>query len=65
MLYTLGDFASNLESELRSNKGLRDTNIQGDEALELLNELLPRNMMAKKLFPEKEQRESILDVKKR
>ena len=65
MLYTLGDFASNLESELRSNKGLRDTNIQGDEALELLNELLPRNMMAKKLFLEKKERESILDVKKR
>ncbi len=65
MLYTLGDFASNLESELRSNKGLRDSNIQSDEALELLNELLPRNMMVKKIFVEKEDTESILDVKKR
>lgn len=65
MLYTLGDFASNLESELKSNKGLSDANMQSDEALELLNELLPRNMMAKKLFLEKKERESILDVKKR
>lgn len=65
MLYTLGDFASNLESELKSNKGLSDANIQGDEALEVLNELLPRNMMVKRLFLEKKERESILDVKKR
>lgn len=65
MLYTLGDLATNLESELRSNKGLHDTNIQSDEALELLNELLPRNMMVKKLFVEEEATESILDVKKR
>lgn len=65
MLYTLGDFASNLESELKSNKGLSDTNIQSDEALEVLNELLPRNMMAKKLFLEKKEIESVLDVKKR
>ncbi len=65
MLYTLGDFASNLESELKSNKGLGDANIQSDEALELLNELLPRNMMAKKLFLEEKEIESVLDVKKR
>lgn len=65
MLYTLGDFASNLESELKSNKGLGDANIQSDEAFELLNELLPRNMMAKKLFLEEKEIESVLDVKKR
>jgi len=64
MLYTLGDFASNLESELKSNKGLSDTNMQSDEALELLNELLPRNMMVQKIFLEKEETESILDVKR-
>lgn len=65
MLYTLGDFASNLESEFKSNKGLSDANIQSDEALELLNELLPRNMMAKKLFLEDKESKSVLDVKKR
>lgn len=64
MLYTLGDFAKNLGKELRSNKGLGDINIQSDEALELLNELLPRNMMTRKMFLEDKEGESISDVKR-
>lgn len=65
MLYTLGEFGANLQRRFKYSKGLKDCNIQSDEALEVLNELLPRNMMVKKIFLEKKERESILDVKKR
>jgi len=64
VLYTLGDFANKLENELSSNQALRKVNIQSEEALVLLNELLPRNMMTKKLFRENKEGESILDVRK-
>ncbi len=40
-------------------------NIQSDEALELLNECLPRNMMVKKLFLEEAELQSILDTERR
>lgn len=64
MLYTLGEFGANLQRQFKSFKGLKDRNMQSDEALELLNELLPRNIMAKKLFPEEKEGDSILDVRK-
>jgi len=65
MLYTLGEFGANLQRRFKYFKGLKDCNIQSDEALELLNELLPRNMMAKKLFLEEKETESVFDVKRR
>ena len=40
-------------------------NIQSDEALELMNECLPRNMMVKKLFVEELKAQSILDTERR
>lgn len=64
MLYTLGEFGANLQRRFKYFKGLKDCNIQSDEALEVLNELLPRNMMVQKIFLEKEEKESIFDVKK-
>jgi hypothetical protein len=64
MVYTLGQFAGNLESELKSNQRLRDANIQSEKALVLLNELLPRNMMVKRLFLEEKEADSILDVRR-
>ena len=58
MEYTLRDFITNLEN--CGNAG--NINIQSDEALELINECLPRNMMVKKIFREDKEGDSILDT---
>jgi hypothetical protein len=58
MLYTVGDFVHNLAQR----QGIDQLNIQSDDALEMLNECLPRNMMAKKLFKEEPEEESISDI---
>jgi len=50
MKYTIGDFARNLLSEANADK----IDLQSDEALELLNEYLPRNLMVKRILPERE-----------
>ena len=50
MRYTIGDFARNLLSEANVDK----IDLQSDEALELLNEYLPRNLMVKRILPERE-----------
>jgi hypothetical protein len=39
-----------------------ELNIQSDEALELINESLPRNMMVARLFLEETTGESITDI---
>ena len=54
MRYTIADFIDNLASEPNKDK----IDLQDDEALELLNEYLPRNLMVKRILPE---RENILD----
>ena len=59
MLYTVGDFVR----KLTQRDGIDRLNIQSDEALEMLNECLPHNIMAKKLFKEEPEEESISDVK--
>lgn len=65
MLYSLGDFRRNLEAHYNHDlRALDKVNIQSHGALEAINECLPRNMMVKKIFQEKEDTESILDVKK-
>ena len=50
MRYTIGDFARNLLSEANADK----IDLQSDEALELLNEYLPRNLMVRRILPERE-----------
>ena len=50
MRYTIGDFARNLLSEANADK----IDLQSDEALELLNECLPRNLMVRRILPERE-----------
>ena len=50
MRYTIADFARNLLSEANADK----IDLQSDEALELLNEYLPRNLMVRHILPERE-----------
>ena len=50
MRYTIADFARNLLSEANADK----IDLQSDEALELLNECLPRNLMVRRILPERE-----------
>ena len=50
MKYTIGDFIRNLQSEANIDK----IDLQSDEALELLNEYLPRNLMVRRILPEQE-----------
>jgi len=50
MRYTIADFARNLLSEANADK----IDLQSDEALELLNEYLPRNLMVRRILPERE-----------
>lgn len=52
MRYTIADFAHNLESEADIDK----IDLQTDEALGLLNEYLPRNLMVKRILEERENR---------
>lgn len=57
MEYRLADFIYSLEQE-----GVGELNIQSEDALEIINRCLPRNMMIKKLFLEEKESDSILDV---
>jgi hypothetical protein len=57
VIYRLADFIYNLEQQ-----GMGELNIQSDEALELINESLPRNMMVARLFLEETTGESITDI---
>ena len=57
MEYRLADFIYRLEQ-----MGLGLLNMQSEEAIEAINECLSRNMMLKKLFLEKKESDSILDV---
>ncbi len=50
MRYTIADFARNLLSEANAD----NIDLQSDEALELLNECLPRNLMVRRILPERE-----------
>lgn len=50
MRYTIADFIQNLQGEARIDK----IDLQTDEALELLNEWLPRNLMVKRILPERD-----------
>ena len=50
MRYTIADFARNLLNEANADK----IDLQSDEALELLNECLPRNLMVRRILPERE-----------
>jgi len=61
-VYTLGDFKEMLARRIAEDRA-GAVNMQSDQALELLNECLPRNMMVKKLFLEDKEGESILDAK--
>jgi hypothetical protein len=60
-VYTLGDFKELLSKRI-ADDGAEGVNIQGDQALELLNECLPRNLMLKCLFHEEKEGESIMDT---
>jgi hypothetical protein len=60
-VYTLGAFKELLSKRIAKD-GAEGVNIQGDQALELLNECLPRNLLFKKLFLETKEGESIMDT---
>jgi len=60
-VYTLRDFKELLSKRI-ADDGAEGVNIQGDQALELLNECLPRNLMVKRLFNEMKEGESIMDT---
>ena len=60
-VYTLSDFKELLARRIAKER-LGETNMQSDEALELLNEILPRNMMVRKLFREDDEALSIMDA---
>lgn len=62
MVYSVGDFVSNLQEALKAEQRLGLVNMQSDEALEQINQRLPRNMMLKKIFLEEKEGDSILDV---
>ncbi len=61
-VYTLGDFRRELERQYRHDlRAMNKVNIQSDEALDMLNRCLPRNLMVKKLFHEDEEGVSVMD----
>jgi len=60
-VYTLGDFKHRLSESIASDKA-EGVNMQSDQALELINECLPRNQMLKRLFHEEKDGESIMDT---
>ena len=60
-VYTLGDFKHRLSESIATDKA-EGANMQSDQALELLNECLPRNLMLKRLFHEEKEGESIMDT---
>ena len=53
MSYTLKDFIRNLTEQLKANMSLIDADMQSDEAIEALNQCLPRNMIIARV-PKKE-----------
>jgi hypothetical protein len=60
-VYTLGDFKELLSKRIAED-GAEGVNVQSDQALELLNECLPRNLMLTRLFHEMKEGESIMDA---
>ena len=59
-VFTLGDFKELLARRIaEDNAG--SVNMQSDQAMELLNECLPRNLMLKRIFCEEKEGESIMD----
>jgi len=50
-IYTLGDFKEMLSRRIAEER-FGQINIQDDAALELINEVLPRNLMLTRLFQE-------------
>ena len=62
-VYTIGDFIRELSWKYRHEWVLMEkVNIQSDEALEMLNRCLPRNLIVQKIFREDEKGISIIDV---
>ena len=60
---TLGKFKELLARRIAEEKA-GTINIQSDQALELINECLPRNLMLKRIFHEDKEGESIMDTQK-
>jgi hypothetical protein len=59
-VFTLRDFKELLARRIaEDNAG--SVNMQSDQAMELLNECLPRNLMLKRIFREEKEGESIMD----
>lgn len=62
-VFTLGEFKELLARRI-AEETAGTVNMQSDQAMELINECLPRNMMLKRLFHEEKEGESIMDTKK-
>ncbi|MFB0559509.1 MAG: hypothetical protein ACETVS_03135, partial [Dehalococcoidales bacterium] len=55
-VFSLGEFNKLLAKRIAEDKA-EGINMQSDQALELINECLPRNLMVKRLFHEEKEGE--------